>query len=77
MWPTEVVMKPRTIAAAKFKADCLSLLDEVERSRTELVVTKRGRPVARVVPLALKKSVRQRAKITGDLLASVDAEWIR
>lgn len=77
MWPTEVVMKPRTIAAAKFKADCLSLLDEVERSRAELVVTKRGRPVARVVPLEKKRSVRQRAKITGDLVASVEAEWIR
>ena len=77
MWPTEVVMKPRTIAAAKFKSDCLSLLDEVERSRAELVVTKRGRPVARVVPLERKKSVRQRARIVGDIVHFGEPEWIR
>jgi hypothetical protein len=33
MWSDEVVMKKRTIAATQFKAECLSLLDEVERAR--------------------------------------------
>ncbi len=41
----------RTIQASAFKAQCLALLDQVERSQIELVVTKHGRPVARVVPL--------------------------
>jgi prevent-host-death family protein len=76
MWSGEVVMKKRTIAAAKFKAECLSLLDEVARSQTELTVTKRGVPVARLVPLEKKRSVKERARITGDLMASVEAEWI-
>ncbi len=39
------------VAAAEFKARCLALLDEVSESGCELVVTKRGRPVARVVPV--------------------------
>jgi prevent-host-death family protein len=38
------------IAASEFKAKCLRLLDEVQRSGQELVVSKRGRAIARVVP---------------------------
>lgn len=39
------------IQASTFKARCLALLDEVARSRTSVVVTKRGKPVAKLVPL--------------------------
>jgi len=41
---------PRTIQASTFKATCLDLMDEVEATRIELVVTKHGRPVVKVVP---------------------------
>jgi len=37
--------------ASTFKARCLALLDEVARSHTSVVVTKYGKPVARLVPL--------------------------
>ncbi len=40
----------RTIAAGKFKDVCLRVLDEVSKTRTPIVITKRGRPVARLVP---------------------------
>lgn len=40
----------KTIAAGKFKDLCLKTLDEVEESRDEVVITKRGRPVAKLVP---------------------------
>lgn len=43
-------MTQRRIPAAEFKAKCLALLDEVAEKRETLVVTKRGKPVARVVP---------------------------
>lgn len=39
----------RTITATEFKAKCLQLLDEVQRSGQDLVISKRGKPVARVV----------------------------
>lgn len=39
------------IQASEFKATCLSLLDEVAATRREIVVTKRGRPVAKLVPI--------------------------
>ncbi len=41
----------RTVAISELKAHCLRLVDEVARGRFELVVTKRGKPIARVVPL--------------------------
>lgn len=44
-------MVMREIAAAKFKAECLALLDDVAETGNEIIVTKRGKPVARVVPL--------------------------
>ena len=39
----------RTINATEFKARCLQLLDEVQRTGEDLVISKRGKPVARVV----------------------------
>ena len=41
----------RQIAAGKFKATCLALLDEVQRERKDILITKRGKPVARLVPV--------------------------
>ena len=46
----------RQIAAGEFKAKCLHLLDEVRQSRKEIVITKRGRAVARLVPGVLGES---------------------
>jgi prevent-host-death family protein len=40
----------KTIAAGKFKDTCLRTLDEVAATRTPIVITKRGHPVARLVP---------------------------
>lgn len=42
---------PQRVSASQFKARCLALLDRVAQQRAEYVVTKRGRPVARLVPL--------------------------
>lgn len=42
----------RTIPATRFKAECLKLLDEVADSGETIIVTKRGTPVARLLPLA-------------------------
>lgn len=37
--------------ASRFKAECLAILDQVERMRISVTVTKHGRPIARLVPL--------------------------
>jgi prevent-host-death family protein len=41
----------RTVAISELKAHCLRLVDEVAQRRRELIITKRGKPIARVVPL--------------------------
>ncbi len=38
------------IAAAEFRKACFRVLDEVARTRSPVVVTKRGRPVAKLIP---------------------------
>ncbi len=40
----------RTIPAGEFKARCLALLDEVKETGEEIIITKRGKPVARILP---------------------------
>jgi prevent-host-death family protein len=41
----------REIAASRFKAECLALLDRVAATGEEIVVTKRGKPIAKVSPI--------------------------
>ena len=41
----------RTIMASRFKAECLAILDQVDQLKISVIVTKHGRPIARVVPL--------------------------
>ncbi|WP_419162872.1 type II toxin-antitoxin system Phd/YefM family antitoxin [Candidatus Palauibacter sp.] len=63
----------KTIGAAKFKERCLALLDEL--GPEGLVITKRGKPVARVLPYdqefaSLIGSLRDKVKVRGDLLST-------
>ena len=44
-------MVRKSVPAGVFKQGCLALLDEVSLSGIELIVTKRGRPVARILPM--------------------------
>lgn len=38
------------ISATKFKANCLKLIDEIAKTRKPIVITRRGKPVAKLVP---------------------------
>ena len=67
----------KQIAAAKFKEQCLSLLDEVEPDG--IVITKRGKPVAKLIPFtsdsaSLIGSLTGKLKIKGDIL-STGLDW--
>lgn len=42
----------RTIVAGEFKAKCLALMDEVARTGEEIIITKRGKPIARLEPVS-------------------------
>jgi prevent-host-death family protein len=41
----------RTIAAGVFKANCLALMDEIRAKREPVIITKRGKPVVKVIPV--------------------------
>ena len=58
----------RTVAISELKAHCLRLVDEVARRRRELVITKRGKPIARVVPLESVVDDDRLARLRGTLV---------
>jgi prevent-host-death family protein len=41
----------KKIAAGEFKARCLTLMEDVRSTREPLIITKRGKPVAKLVPI--------------------------
>jgi prevent-host-death family protein len=70
----------RKITVGEFKTKCLRLLDEVQQTRKEIVITKRGRPVARLLPVEEQvPSIFGRMKgtitILGDIVASTGEKW--
>jgi prevent-host-death family protein len=69
----------KTIAAGEFKAKCLHLLDEVAQRRAPLIITKRGKPMAKLVPIDDKPvdvygRMRGTGKIIGDIVSPLD-DW--
>jgi prevent-host-death family protein len=77
------------MAAGEFKAKCLAVMVEVDSSDEPLLVTKRGKPLVRVVPVRTKGTeqapvsilgrLRHMGKITGDEVSSEFSkdEWDR
>jgi prevent-host-death family protein len=77
----------RTMAAGEFKAKCLAVMDEVNSTGESVLVTKRGKPVARILPSedrtlsecaeSIFGSLRHMGVITGDIVSSefTDEEW--
>jgi prevent-host-death family protein len=69
------------IAAGLFKAQCLKLMDRVAEKHETITVTKRGKAVARLVPVEsaperpLFGYLRGKGKITGDIVAPTGEKW--
>jgi len=68
----------REVAISEFKAKCLSLLQEVNKTKIPLRVTKRGKPIAEVIPVVPEPRERDwlgfmagTAEITGDIVSPV------
>jgi prevent-host-death family protein len=75
----QVVMM-KTMNAAQFKAKCLRVLDDVATSRRGVVVTKRGKPVARVVPMVdrpdrIVGAMKGEIEIRGDIVSPLGVTW--
>lgn len=68
------------VPAAKFKAECLKLMDLVEKTREPIIITKHGRPVAQLAPVPPEENslfgyMRDTLKIRGDVVAPIAEEW--
>jgi prevent-host-death family protein len=74
------VVMTKTLSAAEFKATCLEVLDQVARTGRGVVVTKRGKPVARVVPLVNRPddivgAMKGTVEIRGDIISPLTVRW--
>jgi prevent-host-death family protein len=72
--------KVKTMAAGSFKVHCLAVMDEVQAKREVVVITKRGRPVAKLVPASegtdeIYNFLRGKGSVTGDIISPVIEDW--
>ncbi|MGH9513614.1 MAG: type II toxin-antitoxin system Phd/YefM family antitoxin [Terriglobales bacterium] len=72
----------KTIAAGAFKTNCLAIMDEVKAKRETVVITKRGQPVAKLVPINTSVDeifgfFSHKGSITGDVVSPAlsPEEW--
>jgi prevent-host-death family protein len=70
----------KKVAISEFKAKCLSLLDQVQKTKRPILITRRGEPVAEVVPPTPVRSndwigsMKDEMEILGDLIAPASDE---
>jgi prevent-host-death family protein len=67
-------MKVKKMAAGAFKTNCLAVMDEVQAKRVTVVITKRGKPVAKLVPVSDQKDdifgfLAGKGFVTGDVVS--------
>ncbi len=70
----------KKVAISEFKAKCLEIIDNLQSDREPIVITKRDKPVARVVPLDNEKVslfgiFKSKGKITGDIISPIEEKW--
>jgi prevent-host-death family protein len=76
--PTSV---PSVIPAGRFKATCLAVMADVQRTGEPVTITRHGTPIVRVVPAVATDAppffgrAKGSVRITGDVLAPLDVEW--
>jgi prevent-host-death family protein len=69
------------ISATEFRAKCLQLMDEVQRTGKEIVVTKLGKPVARILPPEEEKKrpifgwMKGKGEILVDIVGPTGEKW--
>ena len=70
----------KKMAAGKFKVHCLAVMDEVRKKRMTVLITKRGKSVAKLVPADkdaddIYDFLKGKGTIAGDVVAPAIADW--
>jgi prevent-host-death family protein len=78
--PKTKTTQARAVTASEFKARCLQLMEEVNDTGEEIVITKRGKPISRLVPYRKRPATlfgmfAGQIKILGDIIEPIDVEW--
>jgi prevent-host-death family protein len=67
------------IGAGEFKAKCLQLLDDIAEKRGTLIITKHGKPVAKLVPIEPEQQLfgALKGSVVGemDIVSPISVEW--
>lgn len=71
---------PDAIPAGEFKAKCLQIMEEVKLQHRTVIITKHGKPIAKLVPFedaprSLFGALEGSVKIKGNIIESIGEEW--
>lgn len=69
-----------SIQAGAFKAKCLQLMDEVNEKHVSIIITKRGKPIAKLVPIEQTPvdffgCLQDTVAINKDIIVPIDVDW--
>ena len=62
----------KTVIISEFKAKCISILKEAQRTRKPVIITRRGKPVARIEPIVEDAPRRQLGALRGRMQVTAD-----
>jgi len=68
------------IAISQFKSHCLEIIEKLQTDHQPIIITKRDKPVARIVPFEVTKTslfgmLKNKAEIKGNILDQIDEKW--
>jgi prevent-host-death family protein len=72
-----------TIPIGEFKTHCYQILDQAQKEGHSVIVTRKGKPIARILPLDSQTekddcffdSLKDSVSIKGDIISSIDVKW--
>lgn len=75
-----IMPKVERMAAGQFKTRCLQLMEDVQREKKQIIITKRGKPVAKLVPVdeqsqSLFGYMQGSITSVGNIIDPVEADW--
>ncbi len=68
----------KTVAISEFKAKCLDLITKMDKTKKPMVITKNGKPVAKLVPFKSDNNLnalRGKVEYYGDIMSPIDEDW--
>ena len=71
----------KQVAVSEFKTHCLQIINKIEKSQETIIITKRDRPVAKIMSLNNPKKtsiiglLKNKGKIVGDIIRPIDEKW--